>query len=209
MIKLRLIQCIWTIWLVLVSAIGFFIVSPIPSKATDLCGQPLALEELLIGSSLQKGYVSTQVKVIEGNVTNSFLIPQEEEEGAPPSKQEKIKEGKWMEIGKEKEGEEVEECKRSVNIRPSIKNVTGTGEGCSRDEALKAARNKAAETNCKNENDPKCTTGGCAKRGGNCKVTAGATAGDKSDCKKITKEGCKQGWTCTVTGTYACDCDCR
>ena len=74
MIKLRLIQCIWTIWLVLVSAIGFFIVSPMPAKATDLCGQPPALAELLIGSYLQKGYVSTQVKVIEGNVTNSFLI---------------------------------------------------------------------------------------------------------------------------------------
>jgi hypothetical protein len=180
-----------------------------PAKATDLCGQPPALAELPTGSNLQKGYGSTQVKVIEGNITNSFLIPQEEEEGAPPSKQEKIKEGKWMEIAKEKEGEEVGECKSTVAIRPSIKNVTGTGEGCSRDEALKAARNKAAETNCKNENDPKCTTVGCAKRGGNCKVTAGATAGDKADCKKITKEGCKQGWTCTVTGTYACDCDCR
>ena len=85
MIKLRLIQCIWTILLVLVSAIGFFIGSPMPAKATDLCGQPPALEELLIGSNLQ-------VKVIEGNVTNSFLISQEEE--APPSKKEKIKEEK-------------------------------------------------------------------------------------------------------------------
>jgi len=47
---------------------------------------------LLMGSYLQKGYVSTQVKVIEGNVTNSFLISQEEE--APPSKKEKIKEEK-------------------------------------------------------------------------------------------------------------------
>src|SRR3989304_6133681 len=91
MIKLRLIQCIWTILLVLVSAIGYFIVSPMPAKATDLCGQPPALEELLMGSYLQKDYVSTQVKVIEGNITNSFLISQEEE--APPSKQERGKDG--------------------------------------------------------------------------------------------------------------------
>ena len=107
MIKLRLIQCILTILLVLVSAIGYFIVSPMPAKATDLCGQPLALAELLMGSYLQKGYVSTQVKVIEGNVTNSFLISQEEE--APPSKQERGKEEKWKEKCKEKCEEECNE----------------------------------------------------------------------------------------------------
>src|SRR3990172_11749313 len=107
MIKLRLIQCIWTILLVLVSAIGFFIVSPMPAKATDLSGQPPALAELLMGSYLQKGYVSTQVKVIEGNVTNSFLISQEEE--APPSKQERGKEEKWKEKCKEKCEEECNE----------------------------------------------------------------------------------------------------
>src|SRR3990172_11316395 len=111
MIKLRLIQCIWTILLVLVSAIGFFIGSPMPAKATDLCGQPPALEELLMGSYLQKDYVSTQVKVIEGNITNSFLISQEEE--APPSKQERGKEEKWKEKCKEKcEGKNKKKKKR-------------------------------------------------------------------------------------------------
>jgi len=128
---------------------------------------------------------------------------------APPSKQEKGKEEKGVEKGKEKEGEEVEVCKSSVGKRPSIKNVTGTGEGCSENEARTAARNNAAELNCKNEKDPKCTKEGCAKQGGTCKVTAGATAGDKKVCEKITKVGCKQGWKCEVTGTYACDCDCR
>jgi hypothetical protein len=138
---------------------------------------------------------------------------QVEEEEAPPSKQEKTKEGKWMEKGKENEGgevgEEVNECKRSVEKRPYVKDVRGTGTGCSENQARDAARNNAAEVNCKNEKDPKCTNVGCEKSSGVCRVTAGDTSGDKKVCDKVTVPGCKQGWTCTVTGTYACDCTCR
>jgi hypothetical protein len=168
------------------------------AKATDLCGQPPALAELPMGSNLQKGYVSTQVKVFQGNVTNSFLISQEEEEGAPPSKQEKGKEGKEK---------EKKQCVHTVE--PPTVAGRAKGEGCKRDEAIQDGRDKVADDKCKGEFDPKCE-GDCPS--GTCQVTAKGSLIGAPPCVKIVKEGCpkNEAWSCTVESrSFDCRCRCR